>query len=486
MIDVCLLLEGTYPFVAGGVSTWVHQLITSMKDIRFGIVYIAAHSDPTRTVKYPIPDNVLYMKEIFLHDYRLNHTAPRSPRQNDYDLVRSFYEDVAVGRYDRFPELVRLFKGPERCLDMRTVFSAKEVWDILVDFYDDHAEGISFLDYFWTWRGTHLPLLQVLQEDIPQAKIYHAVSTGYAGFLGVVAKLCHGSKFLLTEHGIYTHERMLEISQANWIYEQERSHFRAERELSFFKKWWSGIFYIVSRLAYRHADRIFTLFEGNKMREILEGAAPEKITIIPNGIKIVEYLHAPRQKKETPQIGMIGRVVMIKDVKTYLQAAKIVLRQIPDACFYVVGPTAEEEDYFQECKILVEALGLQDHVTFTGWGDVKEYCGFLDLVVLTSLSEAQPYAILEANIMGVPAVATDVGACREMLEGGSPEDRALGPSGLVTEVANPEATAAAIVRLLQERDLYRQCAEAGKERVKRYYDLDDLLGRYLNIYEQNL
>ncbi len=51
MLDICLLLEGTYPYVSGGVSTWVHQLIEGMKDVRFGIVFIAPHSDPTREMK---------------------------------------------------------------------------------------------------------------------------------------------------------------------------------------------------------------------------------------------------------------------------------------------------------------------------------------------------------------------------------------------------------------------------------------------------
>lgn len=118
--------------------------------------------------------------------------------------------------------------------------------------------------------------------------------------------------------------------------------------------------------------------------------------------------------------------------------------------------------------------------------DVKDYYKFLDLVVLTSLSEAQPYVILEANCVGIPVVASDVGACREMLEGTEMADKRLGASGLVTEVSNPESTAQAILKLLNDPSLYQSMSEAGKERVVRYYNQDDLLGRYLNLYEQNL
>jgi glycosyltransferase involved in cell wall biosynthesis len=106
--------------------------------------------------------------------------------------------------------------------------------------------------------------------------------------------------------------------------------------------------------------------------------------------------------------------------------------------------------------------------------------------VLTSLSEAQPYIILEANMAGIPVVATDVGACREMIEGLGNEDKSIGTSGLVTSVSNPVETGEAILRLLSDDKLYKSCAENGKSRVRRYYDQDDLLSRYLNIYEQNL
>jgi glycosyltransferase involved in cell wall biosynthesis len=125
-------------------------------------------------------------------------------------------------------------------------------------------------------------------------------------------------------------------------------------------------------------------------------------------------------------------------------------------------------------------------VHFTGRQDIKEYYKFLDVVVLTSVSEAQPYVILEANIVGIPVVATDVGACREMLEGRTLEDTRLGPSGLITEVTNASATADAILKLITNDELSKAYGKSGIERVKSYYDQDDLLSRYLNVYEKNL
>ncbi len=486
MIDVCFFLEGTYPYVAGGVSTWVHQLITAMRDIRFGIVYIAPHSDPTRRLKYEVPNNVLYLKEIYLHDYNLAPQKKRKPKPQDYELIRTFYEELETNCFDSFRKFYELFRGEQSCFDTQSFFSSEKIFDLLNYFYDRYSPGISYIDFFWTWRGTHLPLLQSLTAEIPAAKIYHSISTGYAGLISAIARQSHGGKLFLTEHGIYTHERTLEISQANWIYEREQRHFRAERELSFFKTWWIRMFQLMNGITYHACDQIFTLFEGNKVRQILSGAEPEKISIIPNGIDIRGTLEIRRNNRPHPQIALIGRVVNIKDIKTFILAARLVLKTLPKAQFHVIGPFTEERDYYDECKLLVETLNLEENISFTGPVNVREYYQFLDVVVLTSLSEAQPYVILEANLAGIPMVATDVGACREMLEGRDEPDKILGKSGLLTEVSSPESTATAILKLIQDPALYKSCSEAGRARIQSYYDQDDLFSRYLNLYERNL
>jgi glycosyltransferase involved in cell wall biosynthesis len=115
---------------------------------------------------------------------------------------------------------------------------------------------------------------------------------------------------------------------------------------------------------------------------------------------------------------------------------------------------------------------------------MKDWYPKIDLVVLTSLSEAQPYVLLEANAVGIPVIASDVGACREMLEGRSSEDKLLGASGVLTGVAHPEETAAAILKILGSNELWTELSETGRTRVMTYYDQDDLISKYLNLYEQ--
>ena len=57
--DVCMILEGSYPYVVGGVSTWVHDILTSLKDVSFSLVHIGVSKEATEELKYEFPPNVL-------------------------------------------------------------------------------------------------------------------------------------------------------------------------------------------------------------------------------------------------------------------------------------------------------------------------------------------------------------------------------------------------------------------------------------------
>jgi glycosyltransferase involved in cell wall biosynthesis len=127
---------------------------------------------------------------------------------------------------------------------------------------------------------------------------------------------------------------------------------------------------------------------------------------------------------------------------------------------------------------------LEDRITFTGRINVLELYRELDVVVLTSISEAQPLVILEANCCGIPCVATEVGSCRELLYGRTPADMNIGQSGYVTPLSDPQATASAVVRLLTNSELRRQMGLNGRERVKRYYNIEDLNFMYNEIYQK--
>ena len=157
-----------------------------------------------------------------------------------------------------------------------------------------------------------------------------------------------GRPLLLTEHGIYVKERKIEISQAEWVYRKEDERMRIDSKLGAFQRFWISMFEQLGKLCYDYSSAIYTLYEGNRQLEILEGADPNKIRIIPNGISLDNFLGLKDVQHDYVgqtefAIGFVGRVVPIKDVKTFLRAIKIVVAKIKDLKVYIMGPTEEDE-----------------------------------------------------------------------------------------------------------------------------------------------
>ncbi|WP_319778981.1 GT4 family glycosyltransferase PelF [Maridesulfovibrio sp.] len=485
--DVCLLLEGTYPFVSGGVSSWIHNLIKGMPELTFTAVCILASSKEKAEYRYDVPDNFVDPTIIYLHDQvEISQNPFKKISRSNMERLRQFHYRMDRRDLSMMKDMVELFRHDK--FPLSELFHGKRAWDLLVDRYNPETNDESFIDYFWTYRFTHLPIFKMLPLGLPKAKVYHTISTGYAGLLGVVARMMTGRPLLLTEHGIYVKERKIEISQAEWVYRKEDERMRVESKLGAFQTFWIRMFEQLARMCYDYSSAIFTLYEGNRQLEIQEGADPDKIRIIPNGISLDNFLGLkPKDHDYMGQtefaVGFVGRVVPIKDVKTFLRAIKIVSIKIEKLKVYIMGPTEEDEEYYEECVNLVRLLHLENVVEFTGKVRVTDYLPNLDVIVLTSISEAQPLVIMEANCAGIPAVASDVGSCRELLEGRTIPDQELGPSGIVTKVADPVSTGEAIITILTSPILRKKMSRAGIERVKTFYKESDLNEKYLKIYK---
>lgn len=176
----------------------------------------------------------------------------------------------------------------------------------------------------------------------------------------------------------------------------------------------------------------------------------------------------------------------IKDVKTYIRAVATLREMVPNMRALILGPTEEDPAYFRECQEMVTHLGLGDSFEFLGRVNLREYLGRVDVIALTSISEAQPLVLLEAGASGIPSVATDVGSCRDIIEGRPDEDPPLGPAGFVTPLANPLATAKGLAALLTNLDLRTRCGEAIRRRTERYYNKTTVDRLYRTLYEEHL
>ncbi len=488
--DVALLLEGTYPFVSGGVSSWVQQIIKSFPDIRYAVYFVGSMKKDYGKQRYPFPDNVVHAEAHYLYE---REDAPIiDPVPGDAELF---------GMVEQMHEYFRAPKAHAKNAHLLGTLSAKlhtelsydqflyseQAWKFVREHYRKYCTDPSFVDYFWTVRTMHSPiwvLSRVCNGMIP-VRAFHTVSTGYAGFLGALAKRKYNKPYIISEHGIYTKERKIDLFAAQWISDNRSVFQRDPTESSYFRQLWIKFFEALGRAAYDASDSITALYETNRLRQVADGADEKKTQSIPNGIDIAAYkpLRALRPATPPPVMCLIGRVVPIKDVKTFVRAMRTVVNRMPEAEAWIAGPEDEDPSYAKECHSLVEGLGLQDKVKFLGFQKLTDVLPKIGLVVLSSISEALPLVILEGYAAGVPTVSTDVGSCRQIIYGNGPEDEALGPSGRVVGIADPQALATAALELLTDADAWNAAAQAGIQRVERYYSLEMMIGLYRKVYD---
>jgi glycosyltransferase involved in cell wall biosynthesis len=488
--DVALLLEGTYPYVRGGVSAWVHQLILGLPDLTFSVIFVGGARERRGPLAYDLPPNVVHLEEHYLSLPRQTEPPGDLPGDPAFfaasEVLHDGFRTGAPASAQAMDAVVdHLVAEPERC--RRDFLYSRRAWSDLTSRYEAGAPTRSFLEYFWTVRSMHAPLftLAAAAARVPPARVLHVVSTGFAGFLATLLRRQRRCPLVITEHGIYTKERRIELLQADWVFDDGRpGPDTSDVSIGYFRQLWIGFFERIGRLAYEAADAIVTLYEGNRQRQIADGAPAEKTSVLPNGIALDRFraLRARRPEAIPPVIALIGRVVPIKDIKTFIQAARLVIVQRPEVEAWIVGPDEEDPDYAAECRELARAQGVGPRIKFLGFRSVDEILPEIGLNVLTSISEAQPLVVLEGFAAGVPCVATDVGCCRELVEGAGPEDRALGPAGAIVRIADPEATARSIVELLGDRRRWMAAQQAGIARVERSYTEALMLDRYRDLY----
>ncbi len=502
--DVCLVLEGTYPYVQGGVSSWVHQIVTELPDVTFALFFLGSTREQAAKKRYTPPANVISLIEVFLFEPLPPEELVPAPldansRQRLFSALSHFYlkaegEAQLPAFWDVVDTLDALSAAGKRCT-FGNLAHDLEAWDLLTEVCERFAPEESFIDFFWAARFVHLPVWTALRarEQLPRARVYHSVSTGYAGLLGAYAARRFSVPYLITEHGIYTKERIAEISQATWIYDPPSRYFNVGDGIGAFKQFWINLFMFLGQISYDAAQRIVSLFEGNTYLQIEFGAEARRLEVIPNGIDPAKFDAALARRHERLAkglgdeivIGFIGRVVPIKDVKTLIRAARTVVAREPRAVFHIIGPTEEDPDYFAECRQMVQLMGLEQKVLFLGPKNVREILSGLDVCVLTSISEGLPLIILEAFAAGVPCVATDVGACRELIFGRTPEDKGIGRAGLLTKICSPLDTADALLRVTSSATQLIGMGQAGRLRTEQHYRQAEIMGKYHAFYTQH-
>ena len=464
---ICIVAEGCYPYMVGGVSSWVHSMIRQFPDYKFIILAIVANRSFRGKFKYELPENVIEVYELYLDD--CDWTGDYGKRYRRIKLNNQEYEalkSLLLNQNVDWETLVHLFN--EKKFSLNDFLMGEDFFQAVLECYQIRYPEILFSDFLWTMRSMYLPLFHTLKMDLPKADLYHCVATGYAGVLGSMAKIKYGSKLLISEHGIYTREREEELIRAKWVE-------------GVYKNIWIEQFRKMSMLAYERADLVTSLYAHARELQIELGCPAEKTVVTPNGIDETRFVNLTRPDFMSPDqihIGAILRVTPIKDVKTMLRAFAYAKEKLPNLKLWIMGPTDEDEEYAKECFDMVELIGTDD-VEFTGRVNVTDYMAGLDMTILTSISEGQPLTILESYAAHKPVIATDVGNCRGLIYG---EDDDFGAAGILTHIMNVAEIADAMVKLGKSRQLREKMGEAGYKRLMRKYRVEDMRKTYSDIY----
>ena len=248
----------------------------------------------------------------------------------------------------------------------------------------------------------------------------------------------------------------------------------------------TGMLIRLERFLAKRSAAIVTLCESqrNEIAETYRIAPKEKVRVIPLGLDLEPFRRTERNAgtlrgmigagTDTPVVATVGRLVRIKDQRTFLRAAKGVLEEIPDARFAVVGDGEERSDLESFCA----ELGITDAVTFTGWVDeISRVYADADVFALSSVNEGTPVSVIEAMASGCCVAATRAGGTVDVIRDG--ED------GLTVPVRDDGALADSIVRALRDRELRERLGAAARESSRRY-DAARLVTDIENLYRELL
>ena len=516
-VDIMLFSEGTYPYVKGGVSSWILQLIKGLPQYKFGVCFIGAQkvvNGKAIEISYEFPSNLVHLEEHFLFDDDSKIKPARMKGSKaGFEAVSKLYNSFKSPGKD-IPEMMKKIEFYMKDVTFEEFLHSERSWDFINDKYMENCPDVPFVDYFWTLRNIHKPIwiLAEIVESMPKTKIYHAPSTGYAGFIGALASYNTDRPLFLTEHGIYTRERKIDMLSADWVEYKKPSLLQQPEEYNYIKRMWVNFFDQIGVFCYHRSNHILSLFSGAQKIQVTYGADINRTQVIPNGVDVdtLKATIANRAERPRPIVTLIGRIVPIKDIKTFIRAIKIASQTIPDIEGWIVGPVEEDVEYVVECQQMAISMGLKekmqefngnftaltaseieessDKIKFFGHSDIKKILPKSAIQTLSSISEGMPLVILEGFAAGVPCVATDVGSCKDLIEGGmDEEDIALGKAGAITSIANPGALATEYEKLLDfDNGFWESTQKVALARVEKYYRQELFLEDYRELYEEAL
>ena len=506
-VDVAIVMESTYPYLKGGVSAVVHDIITGNPDLTFGIIHITWDSHSPLKDLYGMPDNVAWVKVLYLsmeehqedflrarpRDLRMNRRQRRELSRRILGAMLSLAQD---GQTEPLWDLISEGLSASRRYPVWAILGTREFMEAYHDMMPDL--GMSMTDIFWCLRDFFSLAYAVLAEPVPRAQVYHAHTTGYAMLLGVNAAREHGTKVLLTEHNLYVRDTVNTLLERRLDLNVRLTDYRTF-DVTGRERMWMAWWLEMGRLCYPYAYASTYLYpraitEANEL-----GGDSGRAIVIPNGIVTSEFdaSYAARLaaieeiKKEGAdkhlwKLVYIARVVPIKGLLDMIDSVRLMVDRGLNIHLDVCGPTEHMPSYFEQCLTRIVEQGLESVITIRGTVKVRELLPEFDLFVLPSYNEGLPVVSLETMGAGIPTVSTDVGAVRSVVEDMIVTDdgQTWDPCGIIIEPGDPTVMADKVQEVISDVDLYERLSLNARGRVEAAYDLVKVNASYNTIYRQ--
>lgn len=239
---------------------------------------------------------------------------------------------------------------------------------------------------------------------------------------------------------------------------------------------------IFSRFVIKSADEVFILANAMSERAITLGAREKNIIVVPIGIDTnefrpsIEFSHLKKEfgiKNNEKIITFLGRLFPLKGTRYFVEASKNILKKYPNSKFILLGDGPQKNELIK----LTEKINYSKFI-FPGYRekDLGAFLNLSDIMVLPSLSEGLPNAILEAYACGIPVVATDVGGVRDILKNNL--------NGYLIKPKDSEAIVKGVLKILKNKKIAQKMGKHNRNFVVANYSISKVVKRFLKILKK--
>tara|TARA_R100000908_G_scaffold61985_2_gene40791 strand:+ start:64613 stop:66205 length:1593 start_codon:yes stop_codon:yes gene_type:complete len=480
--------EGSYPYSGGGVSTWAHILCTELKE-KVDFHLLAITGNPYVESRYRLPENITKIIHVPLwgvdepSDYYDNdrpfsfqiERKSRATKQVTLEYFKPLFEDFIqclLNPYTDVQKISDVLYGLWKYFqyyDFKQTLRQPLLWvefkHAVLTYFEESdlkkSEEPRVFDLTFGMRWLYHFLMPIAVDVSKDIDVCHATLAGFPALSSIAAKYEYGTPGIVTDHGVYMRERLINIGQADMPY--------------FSKRLLVDLSTLVSRAVYYTADQISPVTTANKEWEKRFEADEKNIVPIYNGVNtdLFKPTPKPRQTENTPTVIAVAQVFPLKDIETMIRTAALVREEIPEVQFKVYGSLEVDKPYVKKCRELIKELDLESTFEFGGFHDQpSQIFNEGDISILTSISEGFPYTVIESMSCGRPVVATDVGGIRDALEG----------CGILCKPRDPKDISAGVIKLLKDDDLRLEYGQKARERVLLTFKTEISVDAYYESY----